>query len=392
MPDRKKPDGRPQKRSGGEGREPRAQAGEARARGERIAKLMARAGLCSRREAETWIAAGRVAVNGRVLASPALNVTAQDQIAVDGKPLAAPERTRLFLFNKPGGLVTTERDPEGRQTVFAYVAGRFPELPRLISVGRLDINTEGLLLLTNDGGLARVLELPTTGWIRRYRVRANGQTDEAALSQLRRGVTVEGVAYAPAEVTLDRAQGANVWLTLGLREGKNREVKRLLEHIGLQVNRLIRLSFGPFQLGNLAEGQVEEVGTRVLRDQLGASLASAAGASFSRPSRADQQQQLNTCQGLGERKRKHIRALREERDARSEEAPRRRILRSATEDRKGREVAVERVVPARPARTTPQKSRNARHFGAERRLTEHAPKPARPPGKRPGGKAPRSHR
>jgi 23S rRNA pseudouridine2605 synthase len=193
-------------------------------------------------------------------------------------------------------------------------------------------------------------------------------------------------------VALDRAQGANVWLTLGLREGKNREVKRLLEHIGLQVNRLIRLSFGPFQLGNLAEGEVEEVGARVLRDQLGPSLASAAGASFSRPSRAAQQQQLNTSQGLGERKRKHIRALREERDARSEEAPRRRILRSATEDRKGREVAVERVVPARPARAPQQTSRNARRFGAERQLTEHAPKPAHPPGKRPGGKAPRRER
>jgi 23S rRNA pseudouridine2605 synthase len=392
MPDRKKPDGRPQKRSGGATREARPEAPEARARGERIAKLMARAGLCSRRDAETWIAAGRVTVNGRILASPALNVTEQDQIVVDGKPLAAPERTRLFLFNKPAGLVTTERDPEGRQTVFAYVAGRFPELPRLISVGRLDINTEGLLLLTNDGGLARVLELPTTGWIRRYRVRANGQTDEAALSQLRRGVTVDGISYAPAEVALDRAQGANVWLTLGLREGKNREVKRLLEHIGLQVNRLIRLSFGPFQLGNLAEGEVEEIGTRVLRDQLGPSLASAAGASFSRPSRAAQQQQLNTSQGPGDRKRKHIRALREERDAHSEETPRRRILRSATEDRKGREVAVERVVPARPARAPQQTSRNARRFGAERQLTEHAPKPARPPGKRPGGKAPRRER
>src|SRR3954447_15230150 len=215
--------------------------GERGDRGERIAKLMARAGLCSRREAETWIAAGRVAVNGRVLASPALNVTGENKVLVDGKPLEAPERTRLVLFNKPAGLVTTERDPEGRPTVFGYVAERFPDLPRLISVGRLDINTDGLLLLTNDGGLARVLELPATGWIRRYRVRANGETDEAALGLLRRGVTVEGVKYAPAEVTLDRVQGANVWLTLGLREGKNREVKRLLEHIGLQVNRLLRL-------------------------------------------------------------------------------------------------------------------------------------------------------
>ena len=258
MPDRNRTGGKPQTRSGDKRAGKRAEHPEAKAeraeRGERIAKLMARAGLCSRREAETWIAAGRVAVNGQVLASPALNVTAVDKVVVDGKALEAPERTRLFLFNKPAGLVTTERDPEGRPTVFAYVAGRFPDLPRLISVGRLDINTEGLLLLTNDGGLARVLELPTTGWIRRYRVRANGQTDEAALGQLRRGVTVDGVAYLPAEVALDRVQGANVWLTLGLREGKNREAKRLLEHIGLQVNRLIRLSFGPFQLGHLAEG------------------------------------------------------------------------------------------------------------------------------------------
>src|SRR5947208_8344020 len=282
--------------------------------GERIAKMMARAGLCSRREAETWIAAGRVAVNGNVLASPALNVTGEDKVLVDGKPLEAPERTRLFLFNKPAGLVTTERDPEGRPTVFGYVAERFPDLPRLISVGRLDINTEGLLLLTNDGGLARVLELPATGWIRRYRVRANGETDEAALGQLRRGATVEGVKYAPAEVTLDRVQGANVWLTLGLREGKNREVKRLLEHIGLQVNRLIRLSFGPFQLGHLADGEVEEVNTRVLRDQLGPSLAAAAGASFSRPTRPEMQREMNTHAGLGDRKRKHVRALRAERD------------------------------------------------------------------------------
>jgi 23S rRNA pseudouridine2605 synthase len=376
--------------------------------GERIAKLMARAGLCSRREAEAWIAAGRVAVNGRVLASPALNVTSADKVVVDGKPLEAPERTRLFLFNKPAGLVTTDRDPQGRPTVFDYVAERFPDLPRLISVGRLDINTEGLLLLTNDGGLARVLELPATGWVRRYRVRANGQTDEAALGALRRGVTVEGVKYAPIEVTLDRAQGANVWLTLGLREGKNREVKRLLEHIGLQVNRLIRLSFGPFQLGHLADGAVEEVNTRVLRDQLGASLASAAGASFGRPTRPEMQREMNTQAGTADRKRKHVRTLRAERDKQSEETPRRRILRSATEDRNGREVAVERVVVARQPRLSAKATRNARRFGAERQA---GPPPARsgnhpagnhpagnrpagnrPAGNRPAGKAPRPKR
>jgi 23S rRNA pseudouridine2605 synthase len=317
-------------------------------------------------------------------------VTANDTVLVDGKPMEAPERTRLFLFNKPAGLVTTDRDPEGRRTVFAYVAERFPELPRLISVGRLDINTEGLLLITNDGGLARVLELPATGWIRRYRVRANGETDEAALGRLRRGITVEGVAYAPAEVTLDRVQGANVWLTLGLREGKNREVKRLLEHIGLQVNRLIRLSFGPFQLGHLADGEVEEVNTRVLRDQLGPSLASAAGASFGRPTRPEMQREMNTHSGPGDRQRKHVRALRAERDAKSEEAPRRRVLRSATEDRHGREVAIERVVPARPSRAPAKATRNARRFGAERQV-ETGKAPVRP-GKRRGDKAPRPKR
>jgi 23S rRNA pseudouridine2605 synthase len=406
MPDRNKRRGEPQKRPQETARDkpardkaPRTKApqdkvarasAERAVRGERIAKLMARAGLCSRREAETWIAAGRVAVNGQVLASPALNVTANDTVLVDGKPMEAPERTRLFLFNKPAGLVTTDRDPEGRRTVFAYVAERFPELPRLISVGRLDINTEGLLLLTNDGGLARVLELPATGWIRRYRVRANGETDEAALGRLRRGVTVEGVAYAPVEVTLDRAQGANVWLTLGLREGKNREVKRLLEHIGLQVNRLIRLSFGPFQLGHLADGEVEEVNTRVLRDQLGPSLASAAGASFGRPTLPEMQREMNTHSGPGDRKRKHVRALRAERDAKSDEAPRRRVLRSATEDRHGREVAIERVVPVRPSRAPAKTTRNARRFGAERQV-ETGKAPGRP-GKGRGDKAPRPKR
>jgi 23S rRNA pseudouridine2605 synthase len=417
MPDRKNPRREPQKRSQARPAPDVVEdAGPRRERGERIAKLMARAGLCSRRDAEVWIAAGRVAVNGKVLASPALNVTSEDKIIVDGKPLEAAERTRLFLFNKPAGLVTSDRDPEGRPTVFAYVAERFPDLPRLISIGRLDMNTEGLLLLTNDGGLARVLELPATGWIRRYRVRANGQTDDAALSTLRRGVTVEGIAYAPVEVTLDRVQGANVWLTLGLREGKNREVKRLLEHIGLQVNRLIRLSFGPFQLGNLEDGAVEEVGTRVLRDQLGPTLASAAGATFSRPTRTEVQQKLNTAEGAGDRKRKYVVALRKERDKEADQAPRRRVVRSATEDRKGREVAVERVVPARPARGADLKpSRNARRFGAERQAgngkTPGATRPSgnsrpdtkgrgRPggpargarPGQRPGGKAPRPTR
>jgi 23S rRNA pseudouridine2605 synthase len=248
--------------------------------GERIAKVMARAGLCSRREAETWIAAGRVAVNGKTISSPALNVTASDRIAVDGKPLPQRERTRLFLYHKPRGLVTSNADPEGRPTIFSQLP---KSLPRLVSVGRLDLNTEGLLLLTNDGGLARVLELPQTGWLRRYRVRAHGRITQRDLDGLRRGVTVDGVRYGAIEATLDREQGANVWLTFAIREGKNREVRNVLEHLGLKVNRLIRISFGPFQLGELPEGGVEEIRTRHLREQLGERIAAAAGTDFSGP-------------------------------------------------------------------------------------------------------------
>jgi 23S rRNA pseudouridine2605 synthase len=248
--------------------------------GERIAKVMARAGLCSRREAEAWIAAGRVAVNGEAIASPALDLTPHDRVTVDGLPLRQRERTRLFLYHKPRGLVTTNADPEGRPTIFDSLA---KNLPRLLSVGRLDIGTEGLLLLTNDGGLARVLELPETGWLRRYRVRALGRITQHDLDALRDGVTVEGIHYGPIEATLDREQGANVWLTFAIREGKNREVRNVLEHIGLQVNRLIRLSFGPFQLGDLAEGATEEVKTRALRDQLGERITAQANCDFSAP-------------------------------------------------------------------------------------------------------------
>jgi 23S rRNA pseudouridine2605 synthase len=248
--------------------------------GERIAKVMARAGLASRREAEAWIAAGRVAVNGTVIASPALNIGPGDRVVVDGNPLPTRERTRLFLFHKPRGLVTTSADPEGRPTIF----GALPKhLPRLITVGRLDLSTEGLLLLTNDGGLARALELPATGWLRRYRVRAHGQVTQAQLDTLRAGITVDGVRYGPIEATLDRAQGANTWITFAIREGKNREVRNVLGALGLSVARLIRVSFGPFQLGDLPAGQTEEVKTRILRDQLGEKLARFAGADFSAP-------------------------------------------------------------------------------------------------------------
>ncbi|MCV0424635.1 MAG: rRNA pseudouridine synthase [Roseibium sp.] len=249
-------------------------------RGERVAKVMARAGLCSRREAETWIENGRVQLNGNVLTTPAVTVTANDKVLVDGKPLPTRERTRLWLYHKPRGLVTTNKDPEGRPTVFE----RLPdELPRVLTVGRLDINTQGLLLLTNDGGLARVLELPSTGWLRRYRVRAFGKVTQADLDNLSEGVAIDGVLYGAIEATLDKEQGDNVWMTVGLREGKNREVKRVLEHLGLAVNRLIRISYGPFQLMDLPEGDVREIRGRVLRDQLGDALAEEAGADFDAP-------------------------------------------------------------------------------------------------------------
>ena len=210
--------------------------------------MVARAGLASRRDAEEWITQGRVTVNGRVINSPALDVTANDTIAVDGKPLPPRERTRLFMYHKPRGLMTTHADPEGRPTVF----DNLPEgLPRLISIGRLDFNTEGLLLLTNDGGLARALELPDTGWLRRYRVRAHGEVTQAQLDELKKGVEVDGVKYGSIDATLERDQGANVWLVFAIREGKNREVRNVMAHLGLEVNRLIRVSYGPFQLGEL---------------------------------------------------------------------------------------------------------------------------------------------
>ncbi|MFB6414985.1 MULTISPECIES: pseudouridine synthase [Bradyrhizobium] len=266
-----------------EGRPRREEAPKPKKAGERIAKALARAGLASRRDAEEMVTQGRVSVNGRVINSPALDITKNDVVLVDGKPLPERERTRLFLYHKPRGLMTTHDDPEGRPTVF----DNLPEgLPRLISVGRLDFNTEGLLLLTNDGGLARTLELPDTGWLRRYRVRAHGDVTQAQLDELKNGIEVEGVKYGPIEATLERDQGANVWLVFAIREGKNREVRNVCAHLGLEVNRLIRVSYGPFQLGEVPEGQVEEIKSRVLRDQLGDKVIEKSGAQFDVPQKS----------------------------------------------------------------------------------------------------------
>ena len=286
--------------------------------GERIAKVVSRAGLASRRDAEEWIMQGRVTVNGRVINSPALDVTVNDVITVDGKPLPPRERTRLFLFHKPRGLMTTHADPEGRPTVF----DNLPEgLPRLISIGRLDFNTEGLLLLTNDGGLARALELPETGWLRRYRVRAHGEVTQAQLDELKKGIEVDGVKYGSIDATLERDQGANVWLLFAIREGKNREVRNVMAHLGLEVNRLIRVSYGPFQLAELPEGEVEEVKTRVLREQLGEKIAALAGADFTRPMPGESQ--TNSDDEAAERpaRQKAVQAGRQERLDRRPQGP-----------------------------------------------------------------------
>ena len=347
---------------------------------ERIARAIARAGLASRREAEEWIAAGRVAVNGAIIHSPAFNVAPSDRVSVDGAPLPARQRARLFLYHKPRGLMTTRADPQGRPTIFQNLPAN---LPRLISVGRLDFNTEGLLLLTTDGALARLLELPQTGWLRRYRVRAHGSVTQATLDELRAGITVDGIRYGPIEAALDRVQGTNLWLTFAIREGKHREVRHVLGHLGLVVTRLIRVSFGPFQLGELATGAVEEVRTRVLREQLGARLVARSGADFSAPLAAPPRPEEKEPARYGERpatKRKGStshswRAREEDRPGkklrrkfrgsrRDDETPREAATakpRTALlTDRKGRRVLVERLGQPPSEQAPVRKGRRAR--------------------------------
>jgi 23S rRNA pseudouridine2605 synthase len=372
--------------------------------GQRIAKVIARAGLASRRDAEAWIAAGRVAVNGTTIASPAIDVTGSDHITVDGEPLPARQRTRLFLYHKPRGLMTTHADPQGRPTIFQNLPR---DLPRLISVGRLDFNTEGLLLLTNDGALARLLELPATGWLRRYRVRAHGAITQNQLDGLRRGVTIDGIHYGPIEAARDRVQGSNVWLTLGIREGKNREVRNVLGHLGLGVTRLIRVSFGPFQLGELAQGAVEEVRTRVLREQLGDKLVRLSGADFSTPPptaprkprhdepRQDETRQKETrpiAQQKPERPKRRTasdHAWRVHEEGRPAKKLRRRFHGARSDrqqaparnepaqadilaDRKGRPVAVERYPRTSPAEAERQEDRGSRRKSDHRRRNRPA--------------------
>ena len=234
-------------------------------RGERIAKWLARADVASRRDAEKLLADGKVLLNGTRVDHPATFVKPDDRVQVLGRAISAPDRSRLWRYHKPDGLVTTHKDPEDRPTVFQKLPSG---LPRVVSVGRLDLNSEGLLLLTNDGALARQLELPSNGWIRRYRARAWGEVDPAALKKLADGVTVDGVKYGPIEAQLEARKGENVWLAIALREGRNREVRRVLAHLDLQVSRLIRVAYGPFQLGNLDRGAVDEVPGKVLREQL----------------------------------------------------------------------------------------------------------------------------
>jgi 23S rRNA pseudouridine2605 synthase len=305
----------------------------------RIAKAMARAGLCSRRDAERWIEEGRVTVNNEKIKSPALDVGPRDRIKVDGVELPTAGAVKLWRYYKPKGTVTTHRDPEGRPTVFEKMPD---DMPRVISIGRLDFNTEGLLLLTNDGDLARFIELPATGWLRRYRVRAMGSVTQEQLDSLKDGIEIEGVRYGPVEATLDSVKGANVWLTIGLREGKNREVRKILGSLLLEVNRLIRISFGPFQLMDLEEGKIEQVKRRVLADQLGPDLAKQFGLDV-----APEDEGGKSVRNSGYRARPVVPQAEGERDTERGAGPKAR-KRSDKHDAKGEQVAPRRYADRKP--------------------------------------------
>lgn len=352
--------------------------------GERIAKVLSRRGIASRREAERLIAAGEVTVNGAVITSPALNVTPRDRITVSGHPLPAEEPARLWLYYKPEGLVTSEADEKGRETVFANLPA---DMPRVMSVGRLDLNSEGLLLLTNDGALKRRLELPSTGWLRKYRVRVNGNPTDVDLEPLRKGITVDGERFQPMIVTLDRIQGANAWLTVGLREGRNREIRRAMNAIDLYVNRLIRVSYGPFRLGDLEPGQVEEVRTKVLRDQLGDQPGDGdeTGAAPGAGPRPQARRVVTSSQGAGPSSAKPGRDL----------TPGKRPAGLAPPAAAARAPASEKTTkPGRPARTP---GGGAPREGAGKPTSRQAPPGPRPPAgprpaapRKPGGRGPKA--
>ena len=233
---------------------------------ERIAKKLSRAGVCSRREAERWIAEGRIKVNNVILSTPATNVSEKDKILVDNIPLPKPSLSKIWRFHKPKGCLVTENDPKGRKTIFQILP---KSLPRVISVGRLDYDSEGLLLLTNDGAISRKLELPSTGWLRKYKVRVHGIVDKSALLKIKDGIKLDNFKTGPIEASLEIQKGTNAWILIGIREGKNREIRRIMDHLGYPVNRLIRLSYGPFQLGNLKSGEVSEINKNVIKNQLG---------------------------------------------------------------------------------------------------------------------------
>lgn len=365
--------------------------------GDRLAKVIARSGLCSRRDAEGWIKDGRVTVNGKKVLTPAFNVSASDKIKVDGEPLAARQGTRVWLYHKPAGLVVTEKDPEGRPTIFEALDEK--GLPRVVSIGRLDINTEGLLLVTNDGGLKRVLELPATGWLRRYRVRAFGSVTQEQLNPLKDGIEIDGIQYGPIDAVLERTQGSNSWLVLGLREGKNREVKNVLGALGLQVNRLIRVSYGPFQLGDLAEGEVEVVAARTLREQLGKRLASEANADFESempegaqptPKKAATNPKLRAAAPGKELKKDSPRKSRDNKfrfeDDESEAAAAAAFAERPRQDRPGRFDKKPAKAPSRPRPVDPSEIRTI-HFedGREAEIRVKPPRPDRGDGERKRG-------